>query len=473
MSVTESKAVISVTADTKQAVAEINKLAAAEGKRTEGLKKQADSTGELGKKWEELSKSMVGLQLHDAFKRVSDGAKEATNGVVDLNLAFAGYKVAGPWGAAVGAVGVAAFKAAEQFSLMKGRLGELVEEVEKRAGPEFTRLDGPLGKLTQELYRQEAAILRNNVAWVELPRTMSYVFQAFANVRSVLKDVDKDIKKYDESLRKTGLLMLVRGSEQTGRGVRKVDSGSAPESNADIGLYGDRIFGALGGVIPSVPAGLAERFHKTGTSNMFGPTAQQSDWALSGLDGTSARGSIVDDRKSSFLEKSFGPLQEFDAYAQGFQMLSGAVGASLGAWIDGSMSAGEAFKKFIGEALKALAVQMAVESLKHGAYALGSLAFGDIRGASQHGAAAGAFGIGALFAGGAAKAFGGGGGPSGPGSSAKAPNVSGGSGGGGGRNPERVIVYSDPFAESTARERQLQAEKLVSKVYGNSAVVNE
>lgn len=172
-------------------------------------------------------------------------------------------------------------------------------------------------------------------------------------------------------------------------------------------------------------------------------------------------------KEQSFLQSTFGSIDEFNLYAQGFQMLTGAVGASLTAWIDGSMSAGQAFKKFIGEALKGLAVQMSIEALKHGAYALGSLAFGDFRGAAQHGQAALAFGAGAALAAVTAREFGSGA-KSAP--SAKAPNVSGGGGGGGARGPERIIVYGDSFAEDSPRGRQRQAKRMIARAQGNSSV---
>lgn len=182
-------------------------------------------------------------------------------------------------------------------------------------------------------------------------------------------------------------------------------------------------------------------------------------------------------KQQSFLEGAFGPLSDFNAYATAFQTLSGAVGASLTAWIDGSASAGEAFKRFISDALKGLAAQMAMESLKHGAYALGSLAFGDVRGAAQHGKAAFAFGIAAGAAAVASKGL-----HSGPavpsvsaggsGASAGGAGAIGSSGGqGGGTNV--TVVMGDSFADDSPRNRQLRAERLVRRVVGSSGVVYE
>lgn len=176
------------------------------------------------------------------------------------------------------------------------------------------------------------------------------------------------------------------------------------------------------------------------------------------------------EKRESFLESAFGPIEEFDAYATAFETLSGGVSASMQAWITDSMSVGQAFKKFIGEALSTLSSQMAVEALKHGAYALGSLAFGDVRGAGQHAAAAAAFGFGATAAAVAARTMGKGGTQYGGTSSsagASAGSGSGASSGGAsaGSGESTVINYyivGDSYAEDSPRMRQRNAERVVS-----------
>jgi hypothetical protein len=179
-------------------------------------------------------------------------------------------------------------------------------------------------------------------------------------------------------------------------------------------------------------------------------------------------------KQASFLESSFGKLEEFNAYAQAFQMLSGAVTASMDAWITGSMSAGQAIKKFFADALKGLASQMAVEALKHGAYAIGSLAFGDFRGAGQHAAAAAAFGSGAAAAAVAAKSLGGSAGATASGGAASAgasggggKGASGASGGGSseGSNDKRpiVVVVGDHFSHMSNRQKAIYSQEAVDK----------
>jgi hypothetical protein len=175
-----------------------------------------------------------------------------------------------------------------------------------------------------------------------------------------------------------------------------------------------------------------------------------------------AQGSGIASAQESQLSRMFGPLDEFNAYAAAFDTLSGAIGSALSAWIDGSMSAGKAFKAFIGEAVKGLAVQMTIESLKHGAYAIGSLAMGNVAGAALHGKAAAGFAVGALAAAAAAKGLHAGGAPAGGtgGVGASAPRALGGTpGGSGGTNI--TIVYGDALARNSPHEQQLEAQRLV------------
>jgi hypothetical protein len=169
-------------------------------------------------------------------------------------------------------------------------------------------------------------------------------------------------------------------------------------------------------------------------------------------------------RKTSFLESTFGKLEDFDAYATAFQSLTGAVSAGLNAWIDGSASAGQAIKQFLSDALQGLATQMAVEALKHGAYALGSLAFGDVRGAGQHAAAAAAFTAAAAAAAVGARSLGSGG-ASTPASSGGRSLPNGGSTGSTSGVPEHstinYIIVGDSYADDSPRKKQRKAERIV------------
>jgi hypothetical protein len=178
-------------------------------------------------------------------------------------------------------------------------------------------------------------------------------------------------------------------------------------------------------------------------------------------------------KKSSFLESTFGTIDEFNAYHEAFSMLTGGVTTAMDAWISGSMSAGQAVKKFIAESLKALASQMAIEALKHAAYGIGSAAFGDYAGAAKHAQAAAAFGVAAIAAASAAKSMGGGAqataAPPGGASGGAAQQGQGGSSGGPSTHTS-IIVYGDNYAEDSPRMRQLRAERLVKQATGSSAV---
>jgi hypothetical protein len=178
-------------------------------------------------------------------------------------------------------------------------------------------------------------------------------------------------------------------------------------------------------------------------------------------------------KAESFLSKSFGPIEEFNAYGAAFGMLTGAVTSAMSAWIDGSMSAGDAVKKFIGEAIKGLAVQAAMQALHHGAFALGHLAFGDMIGFGRHGKAAAAFAGVAVAAAAAAKGLGGGSVPSvGAGASggAGAQAPSGGPPAGSGGGNTYVVVYGAPDADNSPYMTQRNARKLVTRVMGSPGV---
>ncbi len=167
--------------------------------------------------------------------------------------------------------------------------------------------------------------------------------------------------------------------------------------------------------------------------------------------------------EKTFLQKTFGKVSDFDIYKEAFKSLEGGVSSAMKAWLEGSESAGQAFKKFIGTAVESLALQMGVESLKHAAYALGSLAFGDAAGAAKHALAAAEFGAGAIAAALVAKELGVG---------AKTPATAKGASGSGGGNSQQsghsggpqgpVIVIGDSFAQDSPRMRQQNAQNLVA-----------
>jgi len=491
---TTAKTTIEVKADTTQAQKAIRDLAQETAKGNAELKKQAEQASLVGKKFEELGKSMVGLQMHDAFKRVSASVSEVTSGVIDLNGAFAGFQAAGPWGAVIGALGGA---------LVKFAVG--LHDVEKRA-TEFRKMMPDMAAASDRLFegynKQQDAIRAMNDRLAETPYRLAKVLDGFKDLYPALKKAREEIQAYDSAPAR-----LNRGLRAGGKGLQdfigdittrglgvsswgglKFKSGGRGGASYDGAAtdLGSQIAGNIGSYdYLQAMQDRADAASRLGTSNMIRSSADlggyaglqsQVDAFNSGEFGrrnAEAYGDFATGQQQSFLEKTFGPVDQFDIYAQGFQALTGAVGSALGAWIDGSKSAGEAVREFTSEALKGLAIQMSTEAIKHGAYALGNLAIGNFAGASMHGKAAAAFGVGAALAAGGAKALGsgwsGGGASAGGATGASAPNVSGGSGGGTpGRNI--TIVYGDSYADDNPRNRQLRAERDIERVMGTRSV---
>jgi len=192
--------------------------------------------------------------------------------------------------------------------------------------------------------------------------------------------------------------------------------------------------------------------------------------------------------QANFLEKHFGKIEEFDAYATAFGTLNNAVQSAMSAWISGSMSLGTAVKKGIGDALGGLAADLAGQSLRHFLYAGGSLAFGDVAGAGRHAAMGALFGAGAAATaatarklGGsvaadmaAAKAVGGGAGSTSalPGGTSSSVGT-GDSASPGVTKETYVVAYADVFAIGSERMRTRTAEQIVSRVTGGSGWSND
>jgi len=162
------------------------------------------------------------------------------------------------------------------------------------------------------------------------------------------------------------------------------------------------------------------------------------------------RSAMAKQEKQSFLERTFGKLEEFDAYAAGFDTLKTAVQSGFAAWIDGSESLGTAIKKSIAQSLGAYAVEMSGRALVAGAHALFNLATGDLPGAAAMGLSAAKYAAAAVALGALAKGLGGGG--SGSSVAASAAGV-------GGRpnaapTPQSgVVIVGDPLSDDSPRER--------------------
>jgi hypothetical protein len=119
-------------------------------------------------------------------------------------------------------------------------------------------------------------------------------------------------------------------------------------------------------------------------------------------------------RRESTLAALFGPLEEFDAYAQAFQALNTVATSAFQAWVDGAELTGAAMRKLAASALGSVAADMFGRSIQHAAYAIGNLAFGlagdpkALAASAVHAKSAAAFAAGAVVVGGLARKLGGG-----------------------------------------------------------------
>ena len=162
------------------------------------------------------------------------------------------------------------------------------------------------------------------------------------------------------------------------------------------------------------------------------------------------------------LQQMFGTPDEMNLMMDALDGVSGAFGAMADAVISGSESAGAAFKKYLAGMLRSDAVHAAVQAVKEGAWALGSLALGDSKGAAMHGLAAAKWGTVAVLAGAGAFMLGGGGGGSGGGGGGGGGGGAGGgvyAGGGSGGGRDIIYVYGELGGDMSPRMMQARARR--------------
>lgn len=179
------------------------------------------------------------------------------------------------------------------------------------------------------------------------------------------------------------------------------------------------------------------------------------------------------EKQKSFMESTFGPLDQFDAYKAAFDGFTGAVTAGYSAMVDGTMGFGKAFKMAVAQALKASGAQMLIESLKEAAYGVASIAVGNAASAGAHFKSSAMFLAGSVAAGVAANALGSGGGSAaggggtagGTGSAAPRP-----SSGSPSEPAQRTVVHiiGDPYDTETNPRRRLNNAKKTLKQLDSS-----
>lgn len=175
--------------------------------------------------------------------------------------------------------------------------------------------------------------------------------------------------------------------------------------------------------------------------------------------------------EKSAMEKIVGPIEQFDAYATAFGMVSDAASSAYEAIVTGSESAGAAIKRVIGGEVMALGKSMLVHSLQEGAWAIAELARGNLPSAATHGKAAALFLAGSVAAGVVASQLGAGGSSSvGRGNSYAAAGIGGGGGanygnggGGGGSQVPVYVVLGDSFGYESERSRNQRLREGVQR----------
>lgn len=169
------------------------------------------------------------------------------------------------------------------------------------------------------------------------------------------------------------------------------------------------------------------------------------------------------DEETHNLASIFGTPDEINMQAEAigvlansFDIMAGAAGAAFGAFIDGSMSATEAAKKFTADALKALAVDSAVRALRELAFAAAAT-FTNPAQVAGHLKAAALFSATAVAAGGGARLLGGsGGGATAPRATtgASGVGVSGAGAANGNSGSTQIFILGQDFEGMPAQHRK-------------------
>ncbi len=188
-------------------------------------------------------------------------------------------------------------------------------------------------------------------------------------------------------------------------------------------------------------------------------------------------------RKQGYLEAALGPVEQFDAYQEGFAKLGetfnafgSAVGAGYEAIVTGQGSASAAFRKVMADGLMAIGKSSLIEALRETALGFGSLALGPLGGVSAamhfkaaalHGAVAVAAGLAASGMGAGSQGSASGNAPASNNSAGANGGVSTGGGNGGMRKAESLrpitIIVGDAFSEDSPRMRATRAREAVDR----------
>ncbi len=194
----------------------------------------------------------------------------------------------------------------------------------------------------------------------------------------------------------------------------------------------------------------------------------------------SAKQALASVSGPTLTDRVFGSIEELVSRQDAWAAVTGSMTAGYDAMVDGTGQVGKKMKQAAADSIKAIGQTMLIKGLEQSAHAIAAAATFNWPSAAAHALSAGKFFAGAAIAGVAANGIGTSAGVAAGEARAaqverdkpKAPSVSGGATGSDRTRTERIIVYSDAFAEDSARGKQLQADRIVARALGNSAVRN-
>ncbi len=404
------KQLILVKADTSQAKAEIRSLSGEEKKaakeRLDDIERQNAKLESSVKGWTKVAAGVTGAVV--AFKFASKAAQAAMEdarraGTAGQGAAKEWQEATAKWKGSVDQLmvsfGKLVFELAPLIDSMAELVGLIAQAVElmsrpRQAASDFIKLGQAFGTTANAAFAGNRSYSRMALDMATKIHDQNWLPPDYFSVK------DRDLGGLNQ-LFGAG---IDRVQAEWGRMAKRLQPRKGGKGGADgVGFDGDPLSGLLqlrdtaGAAFGDVGGALSRTYGDARKGVTLGEEDQTGLARLRALleqakrdvaDWQNEIAQMQRERQQSFLESIFGPVSQFNVYAAGFQLLEGAATAAFDAWITGSMSIGEAVKRAIADGLKALALQAMVESLKHAAFAVGSLAFGNIPAASAHGIAA-------------------------------------------------------------------------------------
>ena len=443
----KQKVLIEVTANTKDAVRNLNTLE----KATTGTVEATSKLGLAAKSaLADFSKDLQGMAKSQAMSVIQKGIGDITGKLREMTGipiggqgTAIGFMLGGPAGAAIGTL----------VETMDSGFKKMVADAKYAAQGIDVFGDALSGILAKQ------AALHDSLALTA---------SGFVTMRTVADLAAGQIASYDllQGGSGAGVSSLVKGRRMGGpRQSKFSDATQAPYT--DWSETGGATAGALSQSMAAdgVPRDMYGREIQIDIMTAHNGLLSEAHERMQAL------ASIP--QGPTLAEKLFGTVTEVDGYRESWGALTSVATAGYSAMVDGSLSVGAAMKMAAGDAIKAIGLKLLIRGAEETAEGVSMLAGVYTAGlAPGHFAAAGKFFAGAALAGVVAHSLGTSGGASAGGASARpsAPDSRGSSASSGSGSTDRIIVYDDAFAENNAHERRLRAEKLVRRVTGSGAV---